>query len=571
MSSSTKRSQTPGGVLGDAAPLLFAVPVLIVVAVGWAALHLAARVDDRPAPPGNPINLGTGLADGSVKWTTTTTVIAVAIAVVVVLLAVLIGLGVRKLVRRGTRIDRAARYMGRGRQIEGLTAKGAGGVAKRLGVAGEPGLVLGRAVYNGQPLYQDWESTAVDIWGTRAGKSSTRAIPAIVAAPGAVIATSNKRDLVDATRLPRSSKGTVWVFDPQEIVGESPTWWWNPLSYVTDEAKATALASLFIGASREPGARTDAFFDGQGRNLISVLLLAAATGSKPITEVYVWLSRPNDDEPLRILQTAGYEMQAVTLNGIVTSPEKQRGGVYGTAQLIMSFLANRRVTTWVTPPGRGPRPEFVPADFVRSADTLHSLSKEGDGADAGPLIATMTAIICEAAEKYAMTQPAGRLPVPLVVVLDEAANVCRWNQLPNLYSHYGSRGILISTFLQSWAQGEDAWGTGMTKMWEAANIAIYGGGSNETKFLEMLSQVVGEYEHSQVSTSRQAGGGRSTNHQLHTDRILSVADLGAMPRGRFVILASGCVPTLGRTQPWFKSKHKDAIEASIAAAKSADV
>lgn len=571
MSSSTKRSQTPGGVLDDAAPLLFAVPVLIVVAVGWGALHLAARVDDRPAPPGNPINLGTGLADGSVKWTTTATVITMAIAAVIVLLAVLIGLGIRKLVRRGTRIDRAARYMGRGRQIEGLTAKGAGGVAKRLGVDGEPGLVLGRAVYNGQLLYQDWESTAVDIWGTRAGKSSTRAIPAIVAAPGAVIATSNKRDLVDATRLPRSSKGTMWVFDPQDIVGETARWWWNPLRYVTDEAKATTLASLFIGASREPGARTDAFFDGQGRNLISVFLLAAATGSKPITEVYVWLSRPNDDEPLRILQTAGYEMQAVTLNGIMTSPEKQRGGVYGTAQLIMSFLANRSVTAWVTPTPGAVRAEFAPEKFVRSADTLHSLSKEGDGADAGPLIAAMTAIICEAAEKYATTQPGGRMPVPMVVVLDEAANVCRWNQLPNLYSHYGSRGILISTFLQSWAQGEDAWGTGMTKMWEAANIAIYGGGSNETKFLEMLSQVVGEYEHSQVSTSRQAGGGRSTSHQLHTDRILSVADLGAMPRGRFVILASGCVPTLGRAQPWFMSKNKDAIAASIAASKASDV
>jgi hypothetical protein len=28
----------------------------------------------------------------------------------------------------------------------------------------------------------------------------------------------------------------------------------------------------------------------------------------------------------------------------------------------------------------------------------------------------------------------------MLVVLDEAANVCRWKNLPDLYSHYGSRG-----------------------------------------------------------------------------------------------------------------------------------
>ncbi|WP_291800952.1 TraM recognition domain-containing protein [Cellulomonas sp.] len=46
--------------------------------------------------------------------------------------------------------------------------------------------------------------------------------------------------------------------------------------------------------------------------------------------------------------------------------------------------------------------------------------------------------------------------MPLVVVLDEAANVCRWSELPNLHSHYGSRGICGLTILQSWSQGVEA-------------------------------------------------------------------------------------------------------------------
>ena len=54
----------------------------------------------------------------------------------------------------------------------------------------------------------------------------------------------------------------------------------------------------------------------------------------------------------------------------------------------------------------------------------------------------------------------------MVGVLDEAANVCRWRELPNLYSHYGSRGIVLMTILQSWSQGVEVWGRdGMRKLW----------------------------------------------------------------------------------------------------------
>jgi hypothetical protein len=86
--------------------------------------------------------------------------------------------------------------------------------AARLGVDG-PGLLIARTVAGGQPLYQGWEDVSVDIWGPRVGKTTSRAIPAILEAPGAVLVTSNKRDVVDATWGPRSAHGEVWPFDPQ--------------------------------------------------------------------------------------------------------------------------------------------------------------------------------------------------------------------------------------------------------------------------------------------------------------------------------------------------------------------
>ena len=196
--------------------------------------------------------------------------------------------------------------------------------------------------------------------------------------------------------------------------------------------------------------------------------------------------------------------------------------------------------------------------------TLYSLSKEGPGT-AGPLVTALTVAVVEAAEDLAAHSAGGRLTTPLLGVLDEAANVCRWRELPNLYSHYGSRGIVLMTILQSWSQGVEVWGeAGMKKLWSAANVRVYGGGVSEGPFLEDLSRMIGDYDRLAASTST-GREHRSVSRQLHRERILDVADLAAMPRGRAVVLASGARPTLIRTQPWMTGPHATAVRASIAA------
>ncbi len=135
-----------------------------------------------------------------------------------------------------------------------------------------------------------------------------------------------------------------------------------------------------------------------------------------------------------------------------------------------------------------PRPQFIPEDFIAGKNTLYALSKEGAGT-AGPLVTSLTVATATAAEEYAATQAGGRLAVPMVCVLDEAANVCRWENLPDLYSHYGPRGIVVSTFLQSWPQSIDVWGeSGMKKLFSTANVFTYGGNVKEEGFLKMLTR-----------------------------------------------------------------------------------
>lgn len=209
--------------------VLLVVGVLALLSAAWLAARLGAAFTDQPEPPGNPFSFAIALAKGDYSWPGgAASAIAAAEAL---LLAGLITAGyrIRRWLRDKPDVDRAAKHMVDGTDLGKLTMKGAAATAARLGVKAEvPGVFIGRSVKGRQPLFGSFEDMHVDIWGPRTGKTTRRAIPAILAAPGAVLVTSNKRDIVDGTRGPRQARGQVWVFDPQQVAQEPPTWWWNP-------------------------------------------------------------------------------------------------------------------------------------------------------------------------------------------------------------------------------------------------------------------------------------------------------------------------------------------------------
>lgn len=570
MTANNRRSQ-PGAGMDSQTVLLAVLLAGICLLTGgiYAGIHVGYWIADKQPPSAGVWETVFGVLGGDVQWLPESTIVVVAVVVLVVLALVGLALLRRRRLSRGTRVDTASRYLGRDRDIEALTEKSVAATASRLGVeSSSPGIRLGLSVNQRLPLFGSWEDMLVLIAGPRTQKTTAYAVPTILSAPGACLVTSNKRDVVDATRDPRAASGQVWVFDPQSIVREPQTWWWNPLDYVTDEVQAAKLAEHFAAGSRDAGARTDAYFDSAAQDLLAGLLLAAALDDRPITDVYRWLTRPTDDVAVSILEQHGYDLTADQVAGVIQAPDKQRGGVYGTAQQMASCLTNRAATRWVTADPDSSRSRFSTDDFVRSAGTLYSLSKEGKGT-AGPLVTALTVAVVEAAEALAVTSPGGRLRTPMVGVLDEAANVCRWRELPNLYSHYGSRGIILMTILQSWAQGVDVWSeSGMKKLWSAANVRVYGGGVAETAFLEDLAKMVGTYDRKTASVSVNQGSGgmrsnRSISHQLTRERILDVDDLGAMPKGRALVFASGARPTLIRTEPWMIGPHAETVRASI--------
>src|SRR5690606_25843258 len=98
--------------------------------------------------------------------------------------------------------------------------------------------------------------------------------------------------VVDASRGPRSERGLVRVHDVQNLVGEKPTWWWNPLTFVTDVESAERLAAIFEASNTPRNAKADAYFPVAGRQYLSALLLAAAVDDRPISQLVSWMSDP---------------------------------------------------------------------------------------------------------------------------------------------------------------------------------------------------------------------------------------------------------------------------------------
>lgn len=534
----------------------------------WLSATLANKIAGTELTSSYPERV-MGVFHGTTPWPAAAWWFTAACVIILIALGTLAVVNWSRRRRRRTRVDAASRYMATMKDLQSLSPQGAAATAERLGVAGSVGVPIAKHLATGTQLYGSWEDVHVDIWGPRQGKSACRAIPAILDAPGAVLTTSNKRDVVDATRDPRSLLGRVWVFDPQQVANEpADRWYWNPLSYVVDEDSALSLAQHFAHASREPGAKTDSYFDNVGMNLLADLILAAALEDMPITQVYHWVTRPTSTDAVDILEERGYQLQADRLSSAINKTERQRDGIFGTAEQMVACLTSTKVQLWTCKQGEDdPREHFDPHQFVRSSDTLYSLSMEGVGS-AGPIVTALTVAVAEAAVDHAKQSRGGRLPTPMVMVLDEAANVCRWKQLPDLYSHYGSRGIILMVILQSWSQGVDVWGErGMAKLWSAANVRVYGGNVDEQKFLEDRSKVIGEYDRIRVSTSTNGGGlgSRTTSRQVHRESIMTVADLAAIPKGRAVVFSAGNRPALVSTVPWMRGPHAEAVAASILA------
>ncbi|GAA1574394.1 hypothetical protein GCM10009678_66370 [Actinomadura kijaniata] len=430
------------------------------------------------------------------------------------------------------------------------------------------GLVLGDVLRpgdrTGPTLFTSWEDTVVAFMAPRSGKTTTQSIPHVLSAPGPVIATSNKADLWSAIATVRAERtgGKVWLFDPQHITFQFQDWWCDLLSHLTTVEEAHRLAGHFVLTVADDQKKD--LWGPAAQDLLCALFLAAATSGRTLHHVAHWLDEPAVPTPIELLQKAGFSLLASSLRGTQNGAVETRDGIYQTARTAAKCLRDQEILAWVTP--HDDLPVFDPDEFAASCDTLYLLSKSLSAA--APLVAALTDLTMRAAERQA-EQSGGRLDPPMVVALDEAANICRIADLPQLYSHLGSRGIIPVTILQSYEQGVTVWGEpGMAALWGAATRKLIGAGIDSPRLTKDLATLVGQHD-VPVRSITYSDGRASEQISLRRQEILEAADIRALPAGTALLLATGTKPALIRLRPWYRGPHAASINKAIQAADSA--
>jgi Domain of unknown function (DUF4913)/TraM recognition site of TraD and TraG len=289
------------------------------------------------------------------------------------------------------------------------------------------------------------EDTYVAIMAPRAGKSTALTIPIAEEAPAALLLTSNKADAYAATVAFRGRVGQTWCMDTQGVAQTERAMWWDMIAQAETMEGAERLASHFVTQVMSDAA--DPFWSLAAGDVLVGLFRAAWHVGGSVRDVLRWLADPAERAPMRILHEHE-PVLAEQVEASVNIAEETQSGVYQNARTAVSALRDEKVLAWLMP--NKDLPQFKPEQFALSRDTLFLLSKKGGPASA--VVAALADAVFTAASE-AGERHGGRLPEPMRAILDEAANICRIRDLPDLYSHLGSRGITPYTILQSYRQG----------------------------------------------------------------------------------------------------------------------
>jgi len=345
------------------------------------------------------------------------------------------------------------------------------------------GIPLGWA--GAERVFAGPEHATLVIGPPRSGKTIGVVVPTIIGAPGAVVATSTKADIVERTLAWRSYAGTCWYFDPSGTTtappGTTPARW-SPLAGCQDWDTALARAHALTTAVINP-ATTSA--DGghwaeRGEALLAPLLHAAANIDLDISWVLRWVLRRELTEPLRALgATMRTELAKETLVGIAETDERERSGIFSTAARILAAYRNQHALAAAA------EPNFDPARFVWGSDTLYLVAPSHHQAQLAPIVVCLLDQIRQA------TYARGGNPPPVIFALDEVANIAPLPDLPAIVAEGAGQGLVTLACLQDLHQARARWGRaadGFLTLF-AAKLAL--GGIADRDTLTQLSYLGG--------------------------------------------------------------------------------
>ncbi|WP_396125200.1 type IV secretory system conjugative DNA transfer family protein [Cellulomonas sp. P24] len=538
----------------------------------WCGAALACLVTGRGAPDGGPLSALRALGAVSdpaaewpapshlpgpiVYWAATGVVIAAVVGVVALavhLRSTLTGDGT-------TTSNRLRALPGLATPAEAQKAAGCKALLRRADVvrpsagggatAGDVGFLLGRA--GGRELWCSVEDSALLVGPPRMGKGLHVVIPWVLDAPGPVVATSTRPDTLAVTMSAREDHGPVAIFDPQRLAGLPGGLRWSPVRGC--ETPRTALVrarGLAAGVGFGRTVSDSDFWAGQTETALRCLLHAAALDGRRAVDLYRWSLNPvlaEDAVTILNRDSRAASGWADALEAAVHADPRTRDSVWLGVRQSLAALADPDVLDSVDP---GPRDTFDPARFLRESGTLYLLAAAVTSGSCAPLVAAFVEDITETARGLAARSPGARLDPPLLLALDEIANLTPLPSLPQLMAEGGGTGITTLAVLQSLAQARNRWGDhAADAIWDAATVKIILGGLAKYRDLDDVARLLGEIDELTETRNRGRGGERSTSTSMRMVPVMPPSVLRTLPFGTAVLLLRQTRPVVIDLRRW---------------------
>jgi type IV secretion system protein VirD4 len=415
-------------------------------------------------------------------------------------------------------------------------------------------LVVGRlpATFSGRRLVATEARHSVLVIGpTQSGKTTGLAVPALLEWKGPVIATSVKDDLVASAFRWRAGHGPCWIFDPTATSGLQPLARWTPLGACEDWSGAQRTAGWLVDATPARAGMADAaFWYAAAAKQLAPLLLAAHRGDTGMAGVVRWTNAADFDEPVRILEVSGEDDAALALTACAGRDERIRSSVATTLETVLAPFEDPVVARWTSD---------ADVRLNELLDSEGSLFLCGPSHEQHRIQGLFAALVSAAvAEAVGQVNRRGRpLDPPLLLVLDEAANIAPVRDLDTLASTGAGMGIQLVTICQDLAQLAGRYGPERSRTIANNHRAkLLLSGVSDLGSLDLMSGLAGEQAVREETVTRDLRDGRRTTSRATVFRRLAPTDeLRRIPPGHGVLVYGHLPPVRIRLRPWFQDRR----------------
>jgi type IV secretion system protein VirD4 len=432
----------------------------------------------------------------------------------------------------------SARWAGR-RDLRALgVGRGEEGTRVRLGRRGR------------ELLAAEERQSVIVVAPSQSGKTTGLAIPALLEWRGPVLATSIKSDLMRDSLARRSELGEVMVFDPAQVSGIASTRA-TPLNGCGSWRGAMRMAH-WLGVSARAGAgglHESEFWYATAEKLLAPLLFAAASGGETMESVVRWLDlgpEGSDAEVSERLATSGCEEAERAWLANQNREERQRSSVFTTAEIILACFADPRVIEETS------GADYTPARLLDGGmNTLYLCAPGHEQERLRTLFATMISELLAVA--YESAAASGRpIEPPLLLVLDEAANIAPIANLDEIASSGAGQGVQLVSVFQDLAQVRSRYGERAQTIVNNHRAKLFGAGISDPETLAYVSKVTGAAEFTQESHSK---GERESTTSTKTYRdLVDASTLRGADSSSALLLYGNLPPAKVRLSPWYAER-----------------